>query len=305
MQQFKNILVYIDLDSSKSEGLARAVQLAKSNRAKLTAVTAVEPPSWLDEAFSSEAARHFEDHLAETETELRRRTADRVEGLETDFRVLRGAAWSVLIRDVLQERRDLLIKDAQPDGGVFGDHTDNRLLRKCPCPVWLVKQRVERFRRIAAAVDVHPDAHERDAFNAKICELASALAWRDQAELQIVRAWSFPGESLLAGRMQADELALIKKESRRKLDQHLQEFAAKYAKPHVDTHIQLVEGDPHEVLPAIVDQEHEDLLVMGTVARSGVAGWFIGNTAEKILGQTQCSVLAIKPEDFVSPVLPG
>jgi nucleotide-binding universal stress UspA family protein len=41
---------------------------------------------------------------------------------------------------------------------------------------------------------------------------------------------------------------------------------------------------------------------MGTVARTGIAGWITGNTAEKVLGVANCSVLAIKPPDFLSPV---
>ena len=45
-----------------------------------------------------------------------------------------------------------------------------------------------------------------------------------------------------------------------------------------------------------------DLLVLGTVARTGIAGYVIGNTAEAVLSQVTCSVLAVKPEGFVSPV---
>ena len=43
-------------------------------------------------------------------------------------------------------------------------------------------------------------------------------------------------------------------------------------------------------------------MVMGTVCRTGVAGFFIGNTAENVLHQVNCSVLAVKPQGFVSPV---
>jgi nucleotide-binding universal stress UspA family protein len=49
-------------------------------------------------------------------------------------------------------------------------------------------------------------------------------------------------------------------------------------------------------------QLHVDLVVMGTVARTGIAGLFIGNTAETILEQLQCSVLAVNPLGFVSPL---
>lgn len=45
-----------------------------------------------------------------------------------------------------------------------------------------------------------------------------------------------------------------------------------------------------------------DRVVMGTVVRTGIARSIIGNTAEKILEQVSCSVLALKPAGFVSPV---
>jgi nucleotide-binding universal stress UspA family protein len=45
-----------------------------------------------------------------------------------------------------------------------------------------------------------------------------------------------------------------------------------------------------------------DLIVMGTVARTGLGGLLIGNTAESVLQRVDCSVLAVKPEGFVSPV---
>jgi universal stress protein E len=41
---------------------------------------------------------------------------------------------------------------------------------------------------------------------------------------------------------------------------------------------------------------------MGTVSRAGIAGLLIGNTAEKVLPQVDCSMLTVKPEGFVTPV---
>jgi universal stress protein E len=46
------------------------------------------------------------------------------------------------------------------------------------------------------------------------------------------------------------------------------------------------------------------LLVMGTIARTGITGVFVGNTAERLLPQIPCSVLAIKPAGFKSPITP-
>ena len=44
------------------------------------------------------------------------------------------------------------------------------------------------------------------------------------------------------------------------------------------------------------------VIVMGTVCRTGVAGLLIGNTAEVVLQQAECAVLAVKPDGFLSPV---
>ena len=55
-----------------------------------------------------------------------------------------------------------------------------------------------------------------------------------------------------------------------------------------------------EIIRQVLRQKH-DLVIMGTVCRTGVAGFFIGNTAENVLQKVDCSVLTVKPEDFVSP----
>ncbi|ABM21246.1 MAG: universal stress protein [Gammaproteobacteria bacterium] len=52
----------------------------------------------------------------------------------------------------------------------------------------------------------------------------------------------------------------------------------------------------------MVENYDIDLIVMGTVGRVGIPGLIIGNTAESILEQAKCSVLAIKPEGFKTPI---
>ena len=66
-----------------------------------------------------------------------------------------------------------------------------------------------------------------------------------------------------------------------------------------------LEGDANDIIPRLAQKQKVDLVIMGTVARTGLPGFFMGNTAETILNQLNCSVLAIKPEGFVSPVKPG
>ena len=49
-------------------------------------------------------------------------------------------------------------------------------------------------------------------------------------------------------------------------------------------------------------QNKIDLIVMGIIFRTGVLGVLIGDTAEDVLKKVDFSVLAVKPDDFITPV---
>jgi universal stress protein E len=56
------------------------------------------------------------------------------------------------------------------------------------------------------------------------------------------------------------------------------------------------------MIPSLVEDNEVDSLVMGTVARTGIPGFVIGNTAENVLEALKCSVLAMKRNGFVASV---
>ena len=66
--------------------------------------------------------------------------------------------------------------------------------------------------------------------------------------------------------------------------------------------IHMVSGEPGVVLPRLAEHLDIGLIVMGTVGRTGLKGLIMGNTAETILRSVRCSVLAVKPAGFVTPV---
>lgn len=61
-------------------------------------------------------------------------------------------------------------------------------------------------------------------------------------------------------------------------------------------------GVTDESISDFIEKNDIDILVMGTVARTGIYSFVIGNTAENILQKLCCSLLALKPNGFVSPV---
>jgi nucleotide-binding universal stress UspA family protein len=78
----------------------------------------------------------------------------------------------------------------------------------------------------------------------------------------------------------------------------LGEDAIDYLKPRAH----LIKGSARKEVPTLSRHLEADLIVMGTVARTGIPGFIMGNTAEAILNQIDCSVLAVKPPGFVTPV---
>ena len=61
-------------------------------------------------------------------------------------------------------------------------------------------------------------------------------------------------------------------------------------------------GKAKECIPSFVTDKNIDILVIGTVARTGIPGFIIGNTAENIVQKLSCSLMALKPQGFVAPV---
>ncbi len=66
--------------------------------------------------------------------------------------------------------------------------------------------------------------------------------------------------------------------------------------------LHFLKDDASALITDLAAKERIDLIILGTVCRTSVAGFFIGNTAENILQQVDCSVLTVRPEGFISPV---
>lgn len=326
MQRFRKILVPVGDHAGPHPLLPRAARLARQNGAALKLVAVVEDLPWysrlvlpnvadLQAAFVRERAQALDEPAAE----LRR------EGLAVTTEVLRGRRHVALVQEVLRNGHDLLIKEAEPNASVLFGSTDMHLLRSCPCPVWLFKagQAGRAFARILAAVDpaLPPDemdllhlktglAPKDPSLDARVLALAGSLAESEGAELHIVHAWDAPGEGLLLGDSMLEMVSQAqvdryvedaRAEARKALDRLL---AAAPAGPAERRYVHLIRGNPADVIADLVQSCPVDLIVMGTVARTGVPGLLIGNTAETILQRVDCSVLAVKPAAFVASAAP-
>lgn len=306
MKGFQNILYVTEPTISQDSAIARAITLAERNLAELTFIDVSPPVS--NENHAAEALEHRREALALLIEPYRHH-------LKINLEVRMGTVFLEVIRAVLRNQHDLVIKAAEnPDflKRLFGSD-DMHLLRKCPCPVWLMKMPEKpKYDCIVAAVDLdllRPEA-EQD-LNRDILDLAGSLALSETAILHLVHAWGAFAEGALLARSEGrTDVATthIEREymSRQKLllalGERLRQQLGTEAYNLILPQFHLPKGSPQKTIPAKAAELRADLVVMGTVVRTGIAGFIIGNTAESVLNQLTCSVLAIKPAGFSTPV---
>lgn len=311
MQRFKKILLVYDSRTGEESTLERAVSLAKSNGADLTLVDVLEElpsdlrtlitslhPLDLQEIAISERQKILDDIIHPISTG----------GVRVSAKVLAGTPFIEIIREVLKNDYDLVMKTVQVKEGkrevLFGS-TAMSLMRKCPCPVWVIRPTSHpRFARILSAVNPLPAYEVKSPLNAKIMDLATSLAQSEESELHVVHVWALYYEDILRNRgiIKSQEVDRLVRETQNAHRSWLGELLRKYTPKISKDRVHLLRGQAAKLIPELVKKEEIELIVMGSVARTGVSGLLIGNTAERILHKLDCSVLTVKPDGFVSPV---
>ncbi len=303
-----SILAYVNTAiSDEQNALSHAIYLAKSYGARLTLVDVVQTAPWhmieLSNAISE--LEHTCVHAAEEHLGRHAVTA-REQGIEAEVKVLRGTEWHELLRDLETGDYDLFVKTRTPsDESALGSigSTGMRIVRKSTKPVLIVHpEDVPGFEHIVVAVNPSQTEADHAVLSHKILDAAITYAKDSGARLSVLHAWQSPGESHFAARLPIDQYEMYFKGIREAAKQDFDSFISSHADALNKDQIHLIPGDPADIVPAYVEKEGCDLLVIGTVGRGGISGVLMGNTAESILRRVSCSVLALKPQDFVCPV---
>ena len=321
MQRFTGVLFVATPDTDDTNAFERALQVAEANQARLTVVDLQQGPATpvarVPGGLSPERRRAA---LAEASAERLQQYIDSADGrVDLDTRTLDGVGFVEVIRTVQSGGHDLVVKAAMESGTrrryLFSSF-DMHLLRKCPVPVWLVKQGAggERYRRVLAPVDVDPDgaAKTDPSLNRRILETAAAQALADGAELHVAHAWQPAYEGVLRSRgifAEEDEVQRYIESERQahraafdRLAGDMRSWIGGEICDWLQPVFHLRQGQAGTVIPELAAELDAGLVVMGTVGRTGIAGLLIGNTAETIVEGIACSVLAVKPPGFRSPI---
>ncbi len=307
MKRFENILLVTYGSGNIRAALKRAVRLAKENRARLTLVDIIEKfPHAITTLPKGISHTELEAMVTTQQHELSERLIApiRDEGVDVNAKVLVGQPFIEIIREVVCSKHDLVIKSApakmKGKASLFRS-TDMQLMRACPCPVWLIKpSHRKKYARILAAVDPDPIDEEKNRLNKLIMDLATSLAEMERSELHVVHTWVLYSEAIL--KLLIGNVSKLERDTRKTHRQWLRALLDKYDLEKLKPHVHLLEGKAKDLVPELARKKDVELIILGTVARSGLPELLIGNTAENVLRQVDCSVLTVKPEGFITPV---
>lgn len=202
-----------------------------------------------------------------------------------------------ILQFVNETQLALIIKDAEEEPTltrIFFTPLDWQLLRNCPAPVHLVTNAFNpRPRNVLAIVDVLRSEEQDIVFNDQIIDAAVKLAEQCGAKLELVHV--FDWTAVYAQDMGYGALPLATGiYEALGVDQH-EAFAALCERHGVPVECRhFIEGIPLMSICEFATDHHTDVIVMGTVQHRGLKK-LLGTTAEQLLHQAPCSVLAIKP----------
>lgn len=291
-------LVIVPSGLQRSPALFRAMALAKQSEAEITL-----------------GLFEFEAGLAKASAkgfDLAAYLKGRRQELEQFAEHLRGEGFSVrsdvhwgspvtaqILAEIERLQPELVIKDVQSEPvlkRLILAGRDFELLRHCPVPLMLVKSGTPNLpARILAAVDPLDENGRPHELNGKILGAAERYGMLCGGVVDVVHV--FQPEQVLAataafgGGAWAPDPAMVK-EMRGQHDQALHKLGAEYGVE--ERHLHMLGGFPGNELAHFAETYHIDLLIMGTVQRSGAERFMMGSVAEQLFERLPCDVLAVK-----------
>ena len=275
MQAIRSILVVIEPEHSESLALKRAKLIAGVTQAHLHLLVC-DP-------------KH--DHSGMLGVLKAALVAD-------GYSVTTEQAWNQSLHDTIidvqqAEGCGLVIKQHFPDSPLkkaLLTPADWKLLRHCPTPVLLVKTSGSwKDKVILAAIDVGNMESEHRHLHATIIDYGYDIASLAKAHLHLISA--HPSPMLSA----ADPTLQLSETIEARYREQCKAFQAEF---DIDNeHLHIAEGPADVLIPFMVHKLQAAVTVIGTVARTGLSGTLIGNTAEVVLDAVESDVLVLKPQE--------
>jgi universal stress protein E len=305
LQTIRRILIAVkDPGAAVLPAVRKGAQLARAFGAELELFHAIDAAVYVDmlgasvpglKSIESEERTCYLQRLERIAARARLHVPLVTVGAEWDF-----PAYEAIVRRALESKADLLVAECHP-----GRHhaqgllrlTDWELLRLCPIPVLLVKDvRPYHHPTVVGAVDPGRACGKPGTLDENILRLAAQLANGLQGRLHAAHAYQPAGLAACLTGGQVNEPNVASAQI------GLESLIARTGVSVTGCH--LLGGAPREELERLAARLPADIVVAGSMSRSGLQGALLGNTADGLLRHLACDVLIVKPPQFESHLPP-
>lgn len=308
MSIFNKILAVIEADSQQQKSLDRALLIASKTGASVTAFLTIYDFSYeMTTMLSVDERETMRQAVVDDRTEW---LADIVQpivskqSISIDIKVVwHNRPFESVIYEVIDNTYDLVVKGTHEHDSlksVIFTPTDWHLLRKLPVPLLLVKDHDwPDDGNILAAIDVGAEDAEHHNLNNKITQLSLSLGDVLNGHASLVNSYPGTPVNIAIEIPEFDPLSYtesVKKHHLDAMEKHNSQFEISANRIFVE------EGLPEDVIPMVASNIDAELVIVGTVGRTGITAALIGNTAEHIIDSLNCDVLAIKPDGYNCPI---
>ncbi|KAF7766732.1 universal stress protein E [Pseudoalteromonas undina] len=305
METIKRIIAVIDPTKDDQNALARSIDLAKKSGASITAFMTVYDFSYEMTTMLSGDEREAMRQAVLKDRELwLKDLISPYQNINIDTQVIwHNRPYEAIINTVINDKYDLVIKGTHQHGAlkaVIFTPTDWHLVRKCPTPVLFVKDMQWPAQgNILAAVNAVSENEQHLSLNKRIIKDAQFLCELANAKLNLVNA--YPATPVnIAIEIPEFNPGLYNESVKKHHIESTNELANEFNLTSDQCFIE--EGLPEDVIPDVASRLNSELVVIGTVGRTGLSAALVGNTAEHVIDSLDCDVLALKPDGYVSPL---
>jgi universal stress protein E len=302
MDNLHRAIVFFDdnSDSQNQSAVIRGIELAIKFDLELLLIAVIYDSAI--EMYSRIDKRHFQTVKEQSLAKIEQTLNQVIEGIEKQgIKCQQKVYWDrhpdEIITDLINnEGGDIVIKSTRPEPllkKMFITPVDWSLLRTCPSPVLLVKQK-DWFERgaIIVAVDSTSVDPTHQELNRSLVRHAKRIAASTNRMVHVVNVYPIPILEVPV-EFSAINYEELQSQSESLHKQMTAELLLDFDIPESQQHV--IAGLPEEVIAEQIERLNGHLLIIGTVGRRGFSAAIIGNTAEQTIDKVGCDVLALKP----------
>ncbi|MGD8231606.1 universal stress protein [Vibrio sp. TRT 1302] len=307
---FTQLLVPIAPEQNLNDSHHQAFHFANQSGAKVTLQLVIKELAEYKDIYhltgsSLDILDHATNHYSESLNQHIQTLHNQYPKIDFTSKISVGIPYIEIIKQASQINAEMIIIDSyrqtKQEACERGSNTLN-LMRKSETPIWSLGKVPTPIKQVTAAIDLtNPDYHE---FNTKLVAMAVEFCASLGAKLTLCHVWKFDSEGFLKdwSGYSDIEIALLAQKMRDERLSRLNTLLSPYAEGETEVHTLLLEGETREIFPQYIADNSIDLVVMGSMSRSGISGFVLGNTAEEMINQLNCSVITLKPDSFKSPI---